>query len=103
MQELLDIDPPLTAIFASSDVQAIGAWQAIRHHGMDVPDDFALVGYDDIKVSRFIGLSSIAQNMHDVGEKAADRLLERIKMGSLPNKYVSELVIPELIVRKSSE
>ena len=103
MQTLFDVDPSLTAIFATSDVQAIGAWQAIRHHGMDVPDDFALVGYDDIKVSRFIGLSSIAQNMHDVGERAADRLLSRINRGSLPDEFVSELITPELVVRKSSQ
>lgn len=103
MQELLEVDPPLTAIFASSDVQAIGAWQAIRHSDMEVPDDFALVGYDDIKVSRFIGLSSIAQNMHDVGERAADRLLSRINSSSLPDEFVSELITPELIVRKSSQ
>jgi LacI family transcriptional regulator len=68
-----------------------------------VTDDFALVGYDDIKVSRFIGLSSIAQNMHDVGERAADRLLSRINSSSLPDEFVSELITPELIVRKSSQ
>lgn len=106
MQDLLDIEPPMTAVFASSDVQAIGAWQAIRHAGMEVPDDFAIVGYDDIKVSRFIGLSSVAQNMHEVGERAADRLLHRINNPRAsrdePIEYVSELVVPELIVRKSS-
>lgn len=103
MQSLFDIDPSLTAVFATSDVQAIGAWQAIRHQGMDAPGDFALVGYDDIKVSRFIGLSSIAQNMHDVGERAADRLLGRINSGSIPDAFVSELITPELIVRKSTQ
>lgn len=104
MQALLDIDPPLTAVFASSDVQAIGAWQAIRHEGMEVPDDYALVGYDDIKISRFIGLSSVAQNMHDVGEQAADRLLNRInKTVTTEDGFVSQLVVPELVVRKSSQ
>lgn len=104
MQQLLDVAPPLTAIFASSDVQAIGAWQAIRHQGLEVPDDYALVGYDDIKVSRFIGLSSVAQNMHDVGEKAADRLLQRInRTTDGPEDVISELVVPELVVRKSSQ
>jgi len=54
-------------------------------------------------VSRFIGLSSIAQNMHDVGERAADRLLSRINIGSMPDEFVSELITPELVVRKSSQ
>ena len=103
MQDLLGMEPPLTAVFASSDVQAIGAWQAIRHAGMEVPDDFALVGYDDIKVSRFIGLSSVAQNMHGVGERAADRLLYRINNPGKIDAFVSELVDPELIIRKSSQ
>lgn len=102
MQDLLKMDPPVTAVFASSDVQAIGAWQAIRHKGLEVPDDFALVGYDDIKVSRFIGLTSVAQNMHDVGEEATDLLLRRLD-GSADNEAVSELIMPELIVRKSSK
>jgi LacI family transcriptional regulator len=100
MQRLLALGEPPTAVFASSDVQAIGAWQAIRHAGQRVPADFALVGYDDIKVSRFIGLSSVAQNMHDVGEEAADLLLRRI--AGERGTPVSKQVVPELIVRKSS-
>ena len=101
MNELLSLDDPVTGVFASSDVQAIGAWQAIREAGFDVPDDYSLVGYDDIKVSRFIGLTSVAQNMHYVGEKATDVLLGRLNnTGS--DERVSELIEPELKVRKSS-
>ncbi len=103
MKKLLDADPPVTAVFASSDVQAIGAWQAIRHSDMEVPDDFALVGYDDIKVSRFIGLTSVAQHMHDVGEEATDLLLRRLKKPATDDDIVSKLITPELIVRKSSQ
>jgi LacI family transcriptional regulator len=66
-----------------------------------VPDDFSLVGYDDIKVSRFIGLTSVAQNMHYVGERSTDVLLNRLNnTGS--DEPVSELVEPELKIRKSS-
>jgi len=101
MNELLSLDDPVTGVFASSDVQAIGAWQAIREAGFDVPADYSLVGYDDIKVSRFIGLTSVAQNMHYVGEKATDVLLGRLNnTGS--DERVSELIEPELKVRKSS-
>jgi len=102
MQELLELDHPVTAVFASSDVQAIGAWQAIREAGLEVPDDYSLVGYDDIKVSRFIGLTSVAQNMHYVGERATDVLLDRLNnIGT--DDPVSELVEPELKIRKSSQ
>jgi len=102
MKELLNLDEPVTGVFASSDVPAIGAWQAIREAGYEVPDDYCLVGYDDIKVSRFIGLTSVAQNMHYVGEKATDLMLNRLN-NTGPDGPVSELVKPELNVRKSSQ
>jgi LacI family transcriptional regulator len=102
MNDLLALERPVTAVFASSDVQAIGAWQAIREAGLEVPDDYSLVGYDDIKVSRFIGLTSVAQNMHYVGERATDVLLDRLNNAG-PDEPVSELVNPELKVRKSSQ
>jgi LacI family transcriptional regulator len=60
------------------------------------------VGYDDIKVSRFIGLTSVAQNMHYVGEKATDLMLNRLNSTG-PDDAVSELVKPELVARKSSQ
>ena len=101
MTSLLQTNPDVTAVFASSDVQAIGAWQALRHEGRRVPDDVALIGYDDIKISRFIGLSSVAQNMHDIGERATDLLLRRLRH-SAPEDVFSELVTPELVVRASS-
>jgi len=101
MQTLLEADEDISAVFVCSDVQAIGAWQALRHAGLDVPGDVALVGYDDIKVSRFIGLSSVSQKMHDIGEAAADLLLHRLD-GTADNAPVSRLVTPELQVRRSS-
>jgi LacI family transcriptional regulator len=102
MNELLGLDEPVTSVFASSDVQAIGAWQAIREADRDVPNDYALVGYDDIKVSRFIGLTSVAQNMHYVGKRATDLMLNRLN-NTGPDDPVSELVKPELKARKSSQ
>lgn len=101
MQDLLALDTPVEAAFASSDVQAIGAWQAIREEGLEVPEDFAFVGYDDIKVSRFIGLTSVAQNMYDVGNEATDILLSRLQRSG-PEEFSSRLVEPTLQVRKSS-
>lgn len=101
MQDLFAPEEPVTAVFASSDVQAIGAWQAIRRQGLEVPDDYALVGYDDIKVSRFIGLTSVAQNMHQVGEESTDVLLRRLNKSG-PEEPISRQVEPKLQVRKSS-
>ena len=78
MNRLLKRHPDTTAVFASSDVQAIGAWAAITESGRSVPDDIALVGYDDIKTSRYIGLSSVDQSMQRIGERATRRLLTRL-------------------------
>lgn len=101
MQTLLADGLDVTAVFASSDVQAIGAWQALRHEGLAVPEDVAIVGYDDVKVSRFIGLSTVSQKMHDIGEAAADLLLRRLR-GTGASDPVSRLITPELRVRASS-
>ncbi len=101
MQELLRVEPAPTAVFATSDVQAIGAWQALRQERLDVPDDVALVGYDDIKVSRFIGLTTVAQNMHAVGEEVTDLLLHRLHSNGEPERF-SQVITPELVVRRTS-
>ncbi|GIV62333.1 LacI family transcriptional regulator [Rhodocaloribacter litoris] len=101
MQTLLQVDPPLTAVFASSDVQAIGAWKAIIDAGKKVPDDIALVGYDDIKTSTYIGLTSIAQDMQAIGQRATEVLLERME-GKRTTPPEAVLVVPKLQVRRSS-
>ena len=101
MQRILSVDPPATAIFASSDVQAIGAWKAIRDAGKSVPEDLALVGYDDIKTSMFVGLSSVDQSMETVGRKAADRLLYRLDNPGTVER-IDHRIVPELQVRESS-
>ena len=102
MQTLLEHSSPVTAVFASSDVQAIGALKAIRDAGKRVPEDIAVVGYDDVKTSRFIGLSSVSQKMHEVGEEATEILLQRIDETMPENQAVSMLITPALQVRQTS-
>jgi LacI family transcriptional regulator len=103
MQQILEHHPDVTAVFASSDVQAIGAWKAVRDAGKRVPDDVALVGYDDIKTSAFIGLTSVDQSMHEVGEQATSRLLDLIGGDVGDSARLDELIRPKLIVRESSD
>lgn len=101
MQEILEEAPDITAVFSSSDVQAIGAWKALRDAGKQVPNDVAIVGYDDIKTSHYIGLSSVDQSMDEVGQEATDLLLRRLggDKSDWPN---SVLIRPKLRVRESS-
>ena len=100
MEKLLKLDEPVTAVCTSSDVQAFGAWAALRDAGKRVPQDVAIVGYDNLKLSRFLGLSTMDQHMHDIGHRATKRVLQR--MGSMSDERISDSIQPELVVRASS-
>lgn len=101
MEQILKDRPDVTAVFAMSDVQAVGAWKAVRDSGRDVPGDVAIVGYDDIKASYYIGLSSVDQRMHWVGEESTGLLLKRME-GGVEDRPVDRLIVPELVARGSS-
>jgi LacI family transcriptional regulator len=100
MQKLFDRTPDLTAVFAAGDVQAFGAWKAIRDAGAAVPDDIALIGCDNIKLSRFLDLSTIDYHLHSTGMRASRLLLDR--MTGSDRETVSELIPPRLIIRNST-
>ncbi|PSQ99498.1 MAG: LacI family transcriptional regulator [Bacteroidetes bacterium QS_9_68_14] len=102
MTRLLDATPPVTAVFALSDVHAMGAWAALRDAGRRVPQDVALVGYDDVKTSQFVGLTSVSQDMHRVGERATACLLDRLR-GGPPEEPRSVRIEPALHPRRSSD
>lgn len=101
MQRILSERPDVTAVFALSDVYAIGAWKAIREAGREIPEDIALVGYDDIKASHYIGLSSVNQHMHEVGEQATELILHRMSEDEKTSP-VHRLIVPTLMARRSS-
>lgn len=100
MQKLLDLPEPPTAVFVSSDVKAFGAMAAVRDAGLTVPGDVALVGYDNIKLSKYVELTTIDQKMYDVGQKATVQLTTRLNGDT--SERLNLLIEPELIVRKSS-
>ncbi len=66
------------AIFAMSDIQAIGILKAARARNLRVPEDLAVMGFDDIEAAGWMELSSITQHLYDSGRIAAGLLLERI-------------------------
>ena len=74
-RELLDVPDPPTAIFAASDTQAMGVLEAADELGIGVPDDLAVVGYDDIEIARYAGLTTIAQPLEESGAVGAHLLL----------------------------
>ncbi|MFH9858447.1 LacI family DNA-binding transcriptional regulator [Streptomyces sp. NPDC017202] len=80
MRELLDRDPALDAVFAGSDVMAAGARQALREAGRRIPDDVALIGYDDSAIARHMDppLTSVRQPIEEMGRRMLDLLLTEI-------------------------
>lgn len=89
------------ALFCSNDAQAIGAMHALNELGLTVPEDVAILGYDNIKISKYLNLSTIDQAMYDVGIRAIQRLSERYKDKSI--KLKQTIIEPELIARKSTK
>ncbi|WP_405358806.1 LacI family transcriptional regulator [Kitasatospora sp. NBC_00085] len=102
MLALLERCPDLDAVFAASDVMAVGALAVLRARGLDVPGDVALVGVDDSPVARHLDppLTSVRQPIEEMGRTMARLLLRQIGgEGAEP----SRLVLPtELVVRQSS-
>ena len=87
------------AIVCASDLMAVGAIRAIRAKGLDVPNDIAVVGYDNIQISEFCSppLTTVQQNTALAGKLLVTNLLKLIN-----NEVVDDILMqPELIVRKS--
>jgi DNA-binding LacI/PurR family transcriptional regulator len=101
MKALLQISQPPTAIFAAGDNIAIGAIEAIREQGYDVPTDFSIVGFDDIELSRFINppLTTIRQNTDLIGKMASEQIVKQIDQ---KEKMIESITVPvELVIRQS--
>lgn len=92
-----------TAIFASSDVMAIGALMAIQGAGLHVPDDVSLVGFDDIAEASTTTpkLTTIAQPKYETGEAAARLLFSRIE-GASPAQRQKVILSHQLVIREST-
>jgi DNA-binding LacI/PurR family transcriptional regulator len=90
-----------TAVFASSDVQALGVIGAARDAGMTVPGDVSVVGFDDIEISGYAGLTTVRQPLYESGRLGARVLLEALEGGGSPMPVRHELPL-ELIVRSTT-
>jgi DNA-binding LacI/PurR family transcriptional regulator len=80
MTRLLERRPDVDAVFAASDVTAFGARQVLREAGRRIPDDVALVGYDDSAIARHMDppLTSVRQPIEGMGRAMIDLLLTEI-------------------------
>ena len=89
------------AIFCLNDSMALGALHSISRLGLRVPDDVAIMGYDNIKLSKYLDLTTIDQQMHTIGTQAISRLLAIIK--SKDNQLFQTMINPILIPRGSTK
>jgi DNA-binding LacI/PurR family transcriptional regulator len=71
-RELLQAPDPPTALFAMSDMEAVGALEAAEKLGANVPGDLSVVGYDDIELARYAGLTTVAQPLEESGARGAE-------------------------------
>jgi DNA-binding LacI/PurR family transcriptional regulator len=102
MSRLIDSGRTPTAVFAANDILAVGALSAADEHGISVPSQLSLVGYDNTYLAgiRHLSLTTVDPVSRDVGIRAAEFLLARITDHSLPPR--TEVLAPRLVVRKST-
>jgi LacI family transcriptional regulator len=99
-EPLLGLPEPPTAIFAASDVQAMGVLEAARANGVRVPHDLAVIGFDDIEVAATLGLTTVRQPLRETGSRGAELLLSTI--AGLASPPVEEIASLELIERSTT-
>ena len=98
--QLLGLQRPPTAIFATSDVQAAGVLMAARETGTRVPEDLSVVGYDNISFAEYLSLTTMWQHHDQLARNAATLLLEELRTGVRTGERV--VLQPELVVRGST-
>lgn len=96
---MLSQPEPPTAIFAPSDTQAIGVLRAARDLGVHVPGDLAIIGFDDIEVADYIGLTTVRQPLNESGRVAVDLLLARLNDRVRPAQIVQ---LPLTLVQRET-
>jgi len=103
MLQLLAVDPRPTAIFCADDLMAMGAMIAIREAGLSIPNDIAVIGFDDIPAASLLNpsLTSVGQFQRRMGQRAAEMLFERLNEET-PVTGRSEEMPYQLMLRESA-
>lgn len=100
-KKLLTMDDPPTAIFASNDIQAIGALEMAKELGIRVPKDLSIIGFDGIRDAKYMKLSTIDQNLFESGVVGVHTLIEALE--SSPQKPCENRLSLKLIHRKTTK
>ncbi len=97
-QLLLMRDPP-TAVFAAADIQAIIVLRVARELGLKIPEDLAIIGFDDLDLADYVNLTTIRQPLDDSGRIAAEILISRLNDPERPVQHVN---LPLTVVERGT-
>lgn len=102
MCRLLAVPQPPTAVLACSDLMAIGAINAVKERGLRVPEDVAIIGFDDLPIARHIrpALTTMRQPIYEVGQLLVEALVGVLNDEPLEEAHI--LLQPTLILRESA-
>lgn len=101
MKELLKFKNQFTAVFCANDYLAMGAYRALQSQGFNIPNDYSVVGFDDIDFSSYITptLTTVSQPIYEMGSQVAKHLLNKIKN---PDEPLQNCIFDsKLVVRNS--
>jgi DNA-binding LacI/PurR family transcriptional regulator len=98
-ERLLDSPAPPTAIFAVSDLRAMGVLEALSRRGLKVPDAVSVVGYDDIEAAQYLALTTVRQHLYESGLRGVELLLKAMEE---PDSEPVEVRLPLALVERQS-
>ena len=95
VHELLDLPNPPSDIFAATDDLALRVLKVARKRGVLIPDELALIGFDDIDIAEYLELTTISQSLYESGKLAAERLISQMADPSRPveNAFIQLRII----------
>jgi LacI family transcriptional regulator len=86
-------------MFAATDLQAIGILRAARDLGLHIPQDLAILGFDDLDVAEYVGMTTISQHLDESGRVAVELLLSRLVD---PARSIQHIQLPLTIVERET-
>jgi len=97
--ELLNLPEPPTAIFGATDFQALSVLKAARQLGFKVPEQLAVIGFDDLDMAEYAELTTISQHLDESGRLAVEILLAQIESPSRPPRHVK---LPLMLIERQT-
>ena len=98
MEKLVSGGTPI-AVFAATDLQAIAMVKEARNLGMHIPEDVAIIGFDDIDMAAFVGLTTVRQPLDESGIIAAEQLLSRLEN---PERSIQHIKLPLQVIGRET-